>query len=297
MRYGIGVGREGFAWAGVQKGVAQGRMARLGAAARDDPAPAISAALGRRRPGQSARRARHVSRQQTISHPRHQRPHDHRPESLERLRPADQRGRHRSLRARKVGAKVVVLAAPRQRSREIARTSTGVARGATSAESDAGYRRRPSPRRPRLGPVLGSRPRGPIDQNGGRWRASISVRGRINGRSQNEWNGPAPIFTAQWSARAEDRLTTADSTTQPSAPRRDMRPRGERFFPDPSGLQDARSRADRNLVVGHPLQPGRPGRPTRSEIRGLSRAARNDQDAAASEPSHPEDRPAGRAPS
>ena len=60
IRYGIGVGREGFTWAGVQ--VAQEGMAGLVSAGRNDRAPALSAALHGRRPRQSARRARHVSR-------------------------------------------------------------------------------------------------------------------------------------------------------------------------------------------------------------------------------------------
>jgi lipoprotein-anchoring transpeptidase ErfK/SrfK len=57
IRYGIGVGREGFTWAGPQAG-----MAGLASAGGDDRAPALSAALHGRRPGQSARRARHVPR-------------------------------------------------------------------------------------------------------------------------------------------------------------------------------------------------------------------------------------------
>ena len=67
---------------------------------RDDRAPALSAALDRRRPGQSARRARHVSRRQRISHPRHQQSGDHRQAGVERLHPPHQRRRHRSLQPR-----------------------------------------------------------------------------------------------------------------------------------------------------------------------------------------------------
>ena len=58
LRYGIGVGRDGFQWQGLLKISTQGGVAGLDAAARDDRAPALSAALHGRRPRQSARRAR-----------------------------------------------------------------------------------------------------------------------------------------------------------------------------------------------------------------------------------------------
>ena len=51
----------------------QAGMAGLESAAGDDRAPALPAALHGRRSGQSARRARPVSRQFALSHPRHQR--------------------------------------------------------------------------------------------------------------------------------------------------------------------------------------------------------------------------------
>ena len=51
MRYGIGVGRDGFQRGGIQKIIAQARMARLGAAAGNDRASTVPAALDGRRPG------------------------------------------------------------------------------------------------------------------------------------------------------------------------------------------------------------------------------------------------------
>ena len=57
---------------------AQVRVAGLGAAAGDDRAPALSSALHGRRTRQSARRPRHVSRQNRLPHPWHQRAGDHR---------------------------------------------------------------------------------------------------------------------------------------------------------------------------------------------------------------------------
>ena len=62
----------------------QGGMAGLDAADRDDRAPALPAALDGGRPRQSARRARDVSRQHGLSHPRHQRARDYRPRGVRR---------------------------------------------------------------------------------------------------------------------------------------------------------------------------------------------------------------------
>ena len=62
IRYGIGVGRDGFQWRRPAEDLAQAGMAGLAAAAGDDPAPALSAALHGRRSRQSARRARALSR-------------------------------------------------------------------------------------------------------------------------------------------------------------------------------------------------------------------------------------------
>ena len=63
---------------GRQQGRAQGGVAGLVSAVRDDRAPTLSAAHDGWRSGQSARRPRHVSRQHRISHPRHQRSDHHR---------------------------------------------------------------------------------------------------------------------------------------------------------------------------------------------------------------------------
>ena len=49
IRYGIGVGREGFTWSGTGAGHAKGRVARLDPAGRDDRAAALSGALHSRR--------------------------------------------------------------------------------------------------------------------------------------------------------------------------------------------------------------------------------------------------------
>ena len=62
MRYGIGVGREGFTWAGTKTVDTKAEWPDWHPPAGDDRAPALSAALHGRRPRQPARRARHVSR-------------------------------------------------------------------------------------------------------------------------------------------------------------------------------------------------------------------------------------------
>ena len=97
MRYGVGVGREGFTWTGAE------RISRM----KEWPdwfppkemiePSALPAALHGRRRHQSARRARHVSRQYGISHPRHQPAVDHRHLRVLGLHQADQRRRRRSV--------------------------------------------------------------------------------------------------------------------------------------------------------------------------------------------------------
>src|SRR5471032_2209974 len=71
LRYGIGVGRDGFQWQGLLN------ISRKAEWPDWTPppemiAPALSAALYGRRPGQSAWCPRDVSRHHRLSHPRHQ---------------------------------------------------------------------------------------------------------------------------------------------------------------------------------------------------------------------------------
>ncbi len=80
-----------------EDGHRQEGMAGLDAAAGDAAAPARPAALHGRRSGQSARRARDVSRLVALPHPRLERALDHRPGGVVRLHPHAQRGRHRPL--------------------------------------------------------------------------------------------------------------------------------------------------------------------------------------------------------
>jgi lipoprotein-anchoring transpeptidase ErfK/SrfK len=70
MRYGIGVGRQGFTWSGVETIVRKTEWPDTSGA--NGGASALFAALGRRRPGKSVGRAGALSRQYRISHPRHQ---------------------------------------------------------------------------------------------------------------------------------------------------------------------------------------------------------------------------------
>ncbi len=90
IRYGVGVGREGFTWAGVQTISRKAEWPDWHPPAEMISAPALSAALHGRRPGQPARRARDVSRLQRVPHPRHQRSLDDRQVRLVGLHPPDQ---------------------------------------------------------------------------------------------------------------------------------------------------------------------------------------------------------------
>ena len=99
LRYGIGVGRDGFQWQGLVKITQQKGMAGLDAAAGNDRAPALSAALDGGRARQSARRPRDVSRHHGLSHSRHQPAADHRHRGVVGLLPPDQSGCDRSLRS------------------------------------------------------------------------------------------------------------------------------------------------------------------------------------------------------
>ena len=93
-RYGIGVGRPGFTWAGTHSISSKREWPDWRPPPemiRRQPEPA---ALHARRSGQPARRPRHVSRLDALPHPRLERALDHRPSGVVRLHPDAQRGRH-----------------------------------------------------------------------------------------------------------------------------------------------------------------------------------------------------------
>ncbi len=90
IRYGVGVGREGFTWSGVQTISHKAEWPDWHPPAQMIARQPYLAALHGRRPRQSARRARHVSRLQRIPHPWHQRSHDDRKICFQWLHPADQ---------------------------------------------------------------------------------------------------------------------------------------------------------------------------------------------------------------
>ena len=91
MRYGVGVGRDGFQWGGVHN------ISKKSAAAGDDRAATLSSALDGRRSRQSARRARALYRRDRLPHPRHQRATDDRPGGVVGMLPDGQRRRYRPL--------------------------------------------------------------------------------------------------------------------------------------------------------------------------------------------------------
>jgi hypothetical protein len=84
IRYGIGVGRDGFTWQGLLQ------ISRKAEWPDWHPPPEMIA----RQPYLP----RHVSRQHRLPHPRHQRARDHRAGGIVRLLPSGQRRRGRSLR-------------------------------------------------------------------------------------------------------------------------------------------------------------------------------------------------------
>ena len=100
LRYGVGVGKPGFTWAGVKSITAK----------REWPDWTPPAEMLVRRPDlprhmeggprKSARRPRDVSGIVALSHPRLQRTMDHRHQRIVRLHPDAQPGRDRSLRPR-----------------------------------------------------------------------------------------------------------------------------------------------------------------------------------------------------
>ena len=90
LRYGIGVGRDGFRWGGTHRIIGEEGMAELDAALADAGAAARPAAPHGRRHRQSAGRARHVSGLDALPHPRLERAGDDRPGGILRLLPHDQ---------------------------------------------------------------------------------------------------------------------------------------------------------------------------------------------------------------
>jgi lipoprotein-anchoring transpeptidase ErfK/SrfK len=90
IRYGIGVGREGFTWSGVQSVTKKAEWP-------DWTPPPEMIARQPYLPRQSARRPRDVSRRHGLSHSRYQRAGDHRHPRVVRLHPAYQPRRLRSL--------------------------------------------------------------------------------------------------------------------------------------------------------------------------------------------------------
>ena len=97
LRYGIGVGRDGFQWQGLvnitRKAEWPDWTPPPEMIARQPYLPRFMAGG----PGQPARRARDVSRHHRLSHPRHQPARHHRHRDLVRLLPAGQCRRRRSL--------------------------------------------------------------------------------------------------------------------------------------------------------------------------------------------------------
>ena len=103
-RYGVGVGKEGFGWTGTHNITRKAAWPDWHPPAemivREREKGRILPVDDGRRAGQSARRARHVSRQHALPHPRHQRAVDDRHQRLVRLHPAAQRGCRRPVRTR-----------------------------------------------------------------------------------------------------------------------------------------------------------------------------------------------------
>jgi len=97
LRYGVGVGREGFNLVRRATGDEDGGVAGLESPGGDDRAPALSAALHGRRRDQPARCARSLSREDGVPRPRHQSALDHRHLRVLWLHPADKRGHRGSL--------------------------------------------------------------------------------------------------------------------------------------------------------------------------------------------------------
>ena len=99
LRYGIGVGREGFQWAGLLKITRKAEWPDWTPPPEMIAAPAVSAALHGGWTGQSDGRARALSRQHDLSPSRNQSAADDRTRGFVRLFPPRERRHHRSLRA------------------------------------------------------------------------------------------------------------------------------------------------------------------------------------------------------
>ena len=90
MRYGIGVGREGFTWSGTERVTKIAEWPDWNPPEEMIVRPTLSAALHGWRRDQPARRARTLSRQDGLSHPRHQPALDDRDLRFLGLHPAHQ---------------------------------------------------------------------------------------------------------------------------------------------------------------------------------------------------------------
>ena len=108
LRYGIGVGRDGFRWTGTHRITAKKEWPSWTPPSQMRRPAARPAAFHGRRHRKSARRARDVSRLDALSHPRLQRTGNDRPRRLLRLLPHDQRGREDLYNRVSVGTTVVV---------------------------------------------------------------------------------------------------------------------------------------------------------------------------------------------
>ena len=100
LRYGIGVGRDGFQWQGLLSITRKAEWPDWTPPPEMIAAPTLSAAFHGRRTRQSAWRARDVSRHHGLSHSRHQPAGYDRHQGLLRLLPPGQCRRRRSLRSR-----------------------------------------------------------------------------------------------------------------------------------------------------------------------------------------------------
>ena len=93
LRYGIGVGRDGFQWSGLVKVHPQAGMAGLATAAGNDQASALSPALHGRGARKSHGCTRALSGRNGLSHSRHEPAADHRLRNFVRMFPTCERRR------------------------------------------------------------------------------------------------------------------------------------------------------------------------------------------------------------